>query len=191
MSNIPFLDRTTHDTFHLRYVFNSSEPSNNVNPLHVSDQILNTANKWSKKANLCFSASSSFAGSRPIRRGPDSFALASFAPSYGPIPLLSSFEMFRKTNGEIFFAISNPPSLFHVFLPAPFTFLSSPILDSIVLLQEMTIKIQELTHRKDIYETKNLVQREGERAKEREKKIDGNDEKAKKTTGRNTKDEGS
>lgn len=35
------------------------------------------------------------------------------------------------------------------------------------------------------------VQREGERAKEREKKIDGNDEKAKKTTGRNTKDEGS
>lgn len=35
------------------------------------------------------------------------------------------------------------------------------------------------------------VQREGERAKEREKKIDGNDEKAKKKTGRNTKDEGS
>lgn len=56
----------------------------------------------------------------------------------------------------------------------------------------MTIKIQELTHRKDIYETKNLaLRREGERAKEREKKIDGNDEKAKKTTGRNTKDEGS
>lgn len=35
------------------------------------------------------------------------------------------------------------------------------------------------------------VPRERERAKEREKKIDGNDEKAKKTTGRNTKDEGS
>lgn len=193
MSNIPFLDRTTHDTFHLHYVFNSSEPSDNVNPLHVSDQILNTTNKWSKKSEFMLFRffQASFAGSRPIRRGPDSFALASFTPSYGPIPLLSSLEMFRKTNGEIFFAISNPPSLFHVFLPAPFTFLSSPILDSIVLLQEMTIKIQELTHRKDIYETKNLVQREGERAKEREKKIDGNDEKAKKTTGRNTKDEGS
>lgn len=112
-----------------------------------------------------------------------------------PHPLPSSLEMFRKTNGEIFFAISNSPSLFHVFLPAPFTFLSSPILDSIVLLQEITIKIQELTHRKDIYETKNLALRcrgrEKEQKREREKKIDGNDEKAKKTTGRNTKDEGS
>lgn len=114
MSNIPFLDRTTHDTFHLHYVFNSSEPSDNVNPLHVSDQILNTANKWSKKSEFMLFRffQESFAGSRPIRRGPDSFALASFTPSYGPIPLLSSLEMFRKTNGEIFFAISNPPSLF-------------------------------------------------------------------------------
>lgn len=86
-----------------------------------------------------------------------------------PHPLPSSLEMFRKTNGEIFFAISNPPSLFHVFLPAPFTFLSSPILDSIVLLQEITIKIQELTHRKDIYETKNLALRCRGREKERKR----------------------
>lgn len=68
MSNIPFLDRTTHDTFRLRYVFNSSEPSDNVNPLHVSDQILNTANKWSKKSEFMLFRffQASFAGSRPI-----------------------------------------------------------------------------------------------------------------------------
>lgn len=173
MSNIPFLDRTTHDTFRLRYVFNSSEPSDNVNPLHVSDQILNTANKWSKKSEFMLFRffQASFAGSRPIRRGPDSFALASFTPSYGPIRCHPRSKRFgaRKTNGEIFFAISNPPSLFHVFLPAPFTFLSSPILDSIVLVQEITIKIQELTHRKDIYETKNLALRCRGREKERKR----------------------
>lgn len=48
-------------------------------------------------------------------------------------------------------------------------FLSSPILDSIVLLQEITIKIQELTHRKDIYETKNLALRCRGREKERKR----------------------
>lgn len=123
----------------------------------------------------------SFAGSRPIRRGPDSFALASFAPSYGPIPLLSSLEMFRKTNGEIFFAISNPPSLFHVS-----RFYCSPPRNN-----DKNSRIN--TQKRYIRNEKSgvTVQREGERAKEREKKIDGNDEKAKKTTGRNTKDEGS
>lgn len=163
MSNIPFLDRTTHDTFRLRYVFNSSEPSDNVNPLHVSDQILNTANKWSKKSEFILFRffQASFAGSRPIRRGPDSFALASFTPSYGPIPLLSSLETFRRAKDEW----RNLLCHFKSSLP----FLSSPIFDSIVLLQEITIKIQELTHRKDIYETKNLALRCRGREKERKR----------------------
>lgn len=122
MSNIPFLDRTTHDTFRLRYIFNSSEPSDNVNPLHVSDQILNTANKWSKKTNLCFSASSSFAGSRPIRRGPDSFALASFTPSYGPFrcyPRSKCFER-RMEKSSLPFQILPPFSMFFFPLLSPF-----------------------------------------------------------------------
>lgn len=185
MSNIPFLDRTTHDTFHLRYVFNSSEPSDNVNPLHVSDQILNTANKWSKKANLCFSASSKQV-SREVGRfdeAPIPLLLLPSRPRTAPFrcyPRSKCFER-RMEKSSLPFQILPPFSFF-----ANSRFYCSPPRNN-----DKNSRIN--TQKRYIRNEKSgvTVQREGERAKEREKKIDGNDEKAKKTTGRNTKDEGS
>lgn len=78
-----------------------------------------------------------------------------------PHPLPSSLKTFRRAKDEW----RNLLCHFKSSLP----FLSSPILDSIVLLQEITIKIQELTHRKDIYETKNLALRCRGREKERKR----------------------
>lgn len=137
-----------------------------------------------------------FRGSRPIRRGPDSFALASFTPSYGPIPLLSSLETFRRAKDEwrnllCHFKSSLPfpcfsSRSFHLSFFANSRFYCSPPRNN-----DKNSRIN--TQKRYIRNEKSgvTVQREGERAKEREKKIDGNDEKAKKTTGRNTKDEGS
>lgn len=164
MSNIPFLDRTTHDTFRLRYIFNSSEPSDNVNPLHVSDQILNTANKWSKKSEFMLFRlfQASFAGSRPIRRGPDSFALASFTPSYGPFrcyPRSKCFER-RMEKSSLPFQILPPFSFF-----ANSRFYCSPPRNN-----DKNSRIN--TQKRYIRNEKSgvTVPRERERAKERERR---------------------
>lgn len=191
MSNIPFLDRTTHDTFHLRYVFNSSEPSDNVNPLHVSDQILNTANKWSKKSEFMLFRffQASFAGSRPIRRG-SCFLHALVRPhSVAILARNVSKDEWRNLLCHFKSSLAFPcfsSRSFHLSFFANSRFYCSPPRNN-----DKNSRIN--TQKRYIRNEKSgvTVQREGERAKEREKKIDGNDEKAKKTTGRNTKDEGS
>lgn len=186
MSNIPFLDRTTHDTFHLRYIFNSSEPSDNVNPLHVFDQILNTANKWSKKSEFMLFRFFQFRGKSADSTRPrflcSCFLHALVRPhSVAILARNVSARERRMEKSSLPFQILPPFSFF-----ANSRFYCSPPRNN-----DKNSRIN--TQKRYIRNEKSgvTVQREGERAKEREKKIDGNDEKAKKTTGRNTKDEGS
>lgn len=113
-----------------------------------------------------------------------------------PHPLPSSLETFRRAKDEwrnllCHFKSSLPfpcffSRSFHLSFFANSRFYCSPPRNN-----DKNSRIN--TQKRYIRNEKSgvTVQREGERAKEREKKIDGNDEKAKKTTGRNTKDEGS
>lgn len=194
MSNIPFLDRTTHDTFHLHYVFNSSEPSDNVNPLHVSDQILNTANKWSKKSEFMLFRFFQFRGKSADSTRPRflcSCFLHALVRPHSVAILARNVSKDEWRNLLCHFKSSLPfpcfsSRSFHLSFFANSRFYCSPPRNN-----DKNSRIN--TQKRYIRNEKSgvTVQREGERAKEREKKIDRNDEKAKKTTGRNTKDEGS
>lgn len=113
-----------------------------------------------------------------------------------PHPLPSSLETFRRAKDEwrnllCHFKSSLPfpcfsSRSFHLSFFANSRFYCSPPRNN-----DKNSRIN--TQKRYIRNEKSgvTVQREGERAKEREKKIDGNDERAKKRTGRNTKDEGS